>query len=59
MKSARDDEDMRCPKCRKYELRESDSGVECRVCGYRLSPGQVDRFRLYRMLREESKASRR
>jgi ribosomal protein L37AE/L43A len=46
---------MKCPKCGRFELREDGKGVTCRVCGYGLSPGEADRFRLFRLLREESK----
>jgi ribosomal protein L37AE/L43A len=51
---SREDE-MKCPKCGKYNLRETGEGVKCGVCGYTLTPGQADRFRLYRLLREEAK----
>jgi ribosomal protein L37AE/L43A len=46
---------MKCPKCGRLELKEGEKGVTCRVCGYTLSPGEADKFRLYRLLREESK----
>lgn len=48
-------EEMKCPKCGRYDLRETEDGVRCRVCGYALSPGEVDKFRLFRLLKEESK----
>lgn len=48
-------DEMKCPKCGKLELKEAPDGVKCRICGYALSPGEGDRFRLYRLLREESK----
>jgi ribosomal protein L37AE/L43A len=56
VKTERDD--MKCPKCGRFELREGKEGVTCRVCGETLSPGQADRFRLYKLLREESKSER-
>ena len=46
---------MKCPKCGRLELKETGKGAACRVCGYELSPGEADKFRLYRLLREESK----
>jgi ribosomal protein L37AE/L43A len=46
---------MKCPKCGRFELKEAENGVTCRICGYQLSPGEADKFRLYRLLREESK----
>jgi ribosomal protein L37AE/L43A len=48
-------DEMKCPKCGRFGLRESSDGVKCRVCGYALSPGEVDKFRLFRILREESR----
>ncbi|QQG48137.1 MAG: hypothetical protein HY247_05110 [archaeon] len=53
MKSA--EEDMGCPKCHRFELREHPEGVRCRFCGYALTPGEADKFRLFRLLKEESK----
>jgi ribosomal protein L37AE/L43A len=55
MKAVRDTDEMKCPKCGRFDLRESSEGVKCRVCGYALSPGEVDKFRLFRILREESR----
>ena len=52
-------EEMRCPKCGRPDLRETPQGVTCRVCGYALSPGENDRYRLYKMLREEEKKGKR
>ncbi len=52
-------EEMRCPKCGRLDLRETGNGVTCRVCGYALSPGEADKFRLFRLLREEEKRSAR
>jgi len=51
-------DEMKCPKCGRLELRETDNGVNCRVCGYTLSPGESDKFRLFRLLRDEAKKSR-
>ena len=51
-------QDMKCPKCGRYSLQASGEGVICKVCGYKLSPGQVDKFRLFKMLREEERRSR-
>jgi len=51
-------DEMRCPKCGRLELRETGQGVACMVCGYRLSPGEADKFRLFRLLREEAKTEK-
>jgi len=51
-------DEMRCPKCGRLELRETGQGVQCRICGYRLSPGEADKFRLFSLLREEAKTER-
>lgn len=51
------DDQMKCPNCGWFGLRESGEGIECKTCGYKLTPGQVDKFRLFRLLREESKRS--
>jgi ribosomal protein L37AE/L43A len=48
-------DEMKCPKCGRLDLRESGQGVTCRVCGYTLSPGESDKFRLFRLLKEEEK----
>jgi rubredoxin len=55
MKADRVVDEMKCPKCGRFDLRESEDGVRCKVCGYSLSPGEVDKFRLFRLLREESR----
>ena len=55
MKRGVDSDEMKCPKCGRFDLRESSEGIRCRVCGYTLSPGEVDKYRLFRMLKEESK----
>jgi len=57
MKAERDE--MKCPKCGRFDLRETPQGVTCRVCGYSLSPGENDKYRLYKMLKEEEKKGRR
>jgi len=46
---------MKCPKCGRFTLHENTAGVSCRTCGYELSPGEVDRYRLFRLLREEER----
>ena len=46
---------MKCPKCGRLELRETGEGVKCRICGYTLSPGEGDKFRLFQLLKEEAK----
>jgi ribosomal protein L37AE/L43A len=57
MKAERDE--MKCPKCGRFDLRETPQGVTCRVCGYSLSPGENDKYRLYKMLKEEEKKGKR
>ena len=52
-------DEMRCPKCGRLDLRETGQGVSCRVCGYTLSPGESDKFRLYKLLKEEEKKNQR
>jgi ribosomal protein L37AE/L43A len=52
-------DEMKCPKCSRLELREAGQGVTCRICGYTLSPGESDRFRLYKLLRDEDKGTKR
>jgi ribosomal protein L37AE/L43A len=52
-------DEMKCPKCGRLDLREMEKGVTCRVCGYTLSPGENDKFRLYKLLKEEEKGSKR
>ena len=51
-------DEMKCPKCGRLELRETPQGVICRICGYALSPGENDKYRLYRLLKEDQKGSR-
>jgi len=53
------DDQMKCPKCGRFELRETPQGVTCRICGYSLSPGENDRYRLYKLLKEETKTGKR
>ena len=55
MRRAPPADDMKCPKCGRFDLREGPEGVRCRVCGYALSPGELDKYRLFRLLKEESK----
>lgn len=50
---------MKCPRCGRTDLRETDKGVTCRICGYALSPGENDKFRLYKMLKDEQKRGKR
>jgi ribosomal protein L37AE/L43A len=57
MRAERDE--MKCPKCGRFDLRETPQGVTCRVCGYSLSPGENDKYRLYKMLKEEEKKGKR
>jgi ribosomal protein L37AE/L43A len=57
MKGERDE--MKCPKCGRFELRETPQGITCRVCGYTLSPGENDKYRLYRLLKEEENKAKR
>ncbi len=52
-------DEMKCPKCGRFDLRESGQGVTCRVCGYALTPGEGDKYRLYRLLKEEEKKDKR
>jgi len=49
---------MKCPKCGRLELRETPTGVQCRICGYALSPGEGDKFRLFRLLKDEERRSK-
>ena len=46
---------MKCPKCGRFDLKETGQGISCRVCGYTLSPGESDKFRLFKLLKEEEK----
>jgi ribosomal protein L37E len=47
--------DMKCPKCGRFSLQVLGSGVRCKICGYDLTPGQVDKYRLFQMLKSEDK----
>ncbi|MDA4125517.1 MAG: hypothetical protein OK438_08770 [Thaumarchaeota archaeon] len=49
---------MKCPKCGRMELRVTGEGVQCKICGYTLSPGESDKYRLFQLLREESKGKK-
>ncbi|MGP8124879.1 MAG: hypothetical protein ACLQEQ_03305 [Nitrososphaerales archaeon] len=51
-------DEMKCPKCGKLELRETPEGVKCKICGYTLSPGEGDKFRLFRILKDEEKRNK-
>ena len=53
MKAA--DDRMKCPKCGRFELWEGERGIVCRVCGYQLTPGEADKYRLFKLLREEAR----
>lgn len=48
-------DEMKCPKCGRLELREAPEGVKCRICGYTLSPGEGDKYRLFQLLKDEAK----
>ena len=49
---------MKCPKCGRFDLKETERGVACRVCGYTLTPGESDKFRLYKLLKEEERKTK-
>lgn len=51
-------DEMKCPKCGRLELRETVEGVKCRICGYTLSPGEGDKYRLFQLLKEEMKKNK-
>ncbi len=51
----RDNVDMRCPKCRRFTLKELDAGIKCSFCGNQLSRGQSTNFRLYKLLKDGQK----
>jgi len=53
------DDQMKCPKCGRFGLKDTGNGVTCRVCGYALTPGENDKFRLYKMLKDEEKGNKR
>lgn len=50
-----DDMQMKCPSCGWFGLRETETGADCKTCGYKLKPGEADKFRLFRLLKEESR----
>jgi ribosomal protein L37AE/L43A len=52
-------DDMRCPKCGRFDLRDTGQGITCRVCGYTLTPGENDKYRLFKLLKEEEKGTKR
>jgi ribosomal protein L37AE/L43A len=43
--------EMRCPGCKRFSLSRKSEGVSCSFCGYRLSPGEEARYRLYELLK--------
>lgn len=43
--------EMRCPGCKRASLSRKDEGVSCSTCGYRLTPGEETRYRLYELLK--------
>ena len=49
---------MKCPKCGRFDLRDSEGQVECKTCGYTLSPGEGAKYRLFQLLREESRKTK-
>jgi ribosomal protein L37AE/L43A len=49
------DEEMKCPSCHRFGLRETSHGADCKVCGYQLSPGEAAKFRLFKLVREEGR----
>ena len=53
--SGRDDQQMKCPNCGWFGLQQKEEDVQCKTCGYKLTPGQADKFRLFKLLREESR----
>ena len=58
MKAGTNEQEMKCPKCGRFSLRGSDVEVKCQICGYELSPGEATKYRLYKMLKSESKSGR-
>lgn len=50
---------MKCPKCGRFDLKETERGVSCRICGYTLTPGEGDKFRLFKLLKEEERTAKR
>ena len=52
-------DEMKCPKCGRFELRETPQGVVCRICGNALTPGENDKYRLYKLLKEDQKGDKR
>lgn len=56
MKRDERNQEMKCPKCGRFTLHKTEAGVGCKTCGYELSPGEVDRYRLFQLLKDEEKA---
>ena len=52
-------DEMKCPKCGRFNLKQTEQGITCQVCGYTLTPGEGDKYRLFKLLKEEEKNSRR
>jgi hypothetical protein len=55
MKRPASDNEMKCPKCGMFSLRITERGVGCKTCGYELSPGETDKYRLFQLLKEEER----
>lgn len=45
------DSEMHCPSCKRFSLKRKEEGVFCGFCGYRLTPGEETRYRLYELLK--------
>ncbi len=58
MKTRSNEQDMKCPKCGRFSLRNSEMGIRCQTCGYELSPGEATKFRLFQMLKAEGKTAK-
>jgi len=59
MKTGANEKEMKCPKCGWFSLTSSETGVKCRTCGYELSPGEVSKYRLYQMLKQEERLGKK
>lgn len=46
---------MKCPKCGRFSLQATGTSVRCRICGYELTAGQVDKYRLFQILKKEER----
>ncbi len=58
MQQRQQEDRMKCPKCGRFDLRDSEGQVECKTCGYMLSPGEGAKYRLFQLLREESRKTK-